>query len=311
MLPRLQQLQGRNRMSATNQWSKIRTNPVCMDLKRAAARTWGTGVGGLRSGYQMMDNFWKYANYKMELQKQQWIHEKDAVPPSLEEMKRTAAEATSQSLTSFNRTPEVIRKTLGTDGLGRVTGAFASFPVDVTRTIANNVYNTGREIFNLDVTLKGGWKPELQSANLNARARSIAALRVAGMIGAYALPAGAMALSKSIWNYDDKDEEAVRNTLPDDRRDNMMVMWKRCKGQSPVSGHGVDEPLFASEFHAAPNDAQGFGRGLVDGIAGMDKAPAISWHPDRCHRTGTQAVAGSRSTIPRILTGGILMLPGG
>jgi hypothetical protein len=241
-------------------------------LKKAGMK----GLGGLRSGYQMMDNFWKYVNFKMELQKQQWIHEKDATPPSLEEMKREAADATNQSLTSFNRTPEVVRRTLGSEGIGRVTGAFASFPVDVSRTLFNNVYNTGREITNRDLSLKG-WKPGLQSANLNARARSIAALRIAGMIGAYAVPAVALGLSKSMWKYDDKDEEAVRNTLPDDRRDNMMVMWKRdAKGNPQYIDLGWMNPYSLQNSMMRQTMRKGVGAGLSVGLQGWTKPqPAL------------------------------------
>jgi len=75
--------------------------------------------GAFKQTYQAADNWWKYFNYRIELAKQQWYHSGDATPPSLAEMERAAAEQVKDTLPSYSRVPEAVRRSLGEEGMFR------------------------------------------------------------------------------------------------------------------------------------------------------------------------------------------------
>lgn len=170
--------------------------------------------------YVAQDNFFKYINYRTELAKQIAFNKGNPTPPSLEEMKQIAAYRVGDILPSRERVAEGVRRSVGSESLlGQFTAPFFTFPMEAGRTVANNVYHAGREMFSP------------QSTPLE---RGFGAWRVAGMLAALGLPWAVSALAKVMNHYSDDDEEALRASLPEwQRNSSFLIMLPRGENGAP------------------------------------------------------------------------------
>jgi hypothetical protein len=170
--------------------------------------------------YIAQDNFWKYINYRTELSKQQWFNKDNPTPPGEEEMKQRAARMVQDTLPNRERVAEWVRRGVGSEStLGQFVGPFFTFPLEAGRTVANNVYHTSRE---------------LVSPHTNAKEKTFATWRVAGMLLTLSAPWLITALSKWMNGYTDDDEEALRASLPEYRKDaSYLIMMPRDENGMP------------------------------------------------------------------------------
>jgi hypothetical protein len=178
-----------------------------------------TGRAG-KNFYMAMDNFWKYINYRTELSKQQWFNANNPTPPSAEEMKQRAARMVQDILPNRERVAEWVRRGVGSESLaGQFVGPFFTFPLEAGRTVVNNAYHTGRELFSPDT---------------NAREKSFAAWRAAGMMLTLSAPVLISIISKLLNGYTDDDEEALRASLPSYRQNaSFLIMMPRNENGVP------------------------------------------------------------------------------
>ena len=169
-------------------------------------------VKGFKNFYIGADNFWKYINYRTELDKQMWFNKGRATPLSLEEMKQNAARMVQDTLPNRERVSEWVKRSVGSQStLGQFTGPFFTFPLESGRTVANNTYHAGREMF---------------SPNSTGRERAFGMWRAAGMIGMVASPVLMSMLSRYLNNYTPADEAALRDSLPDYQKDASLLWMK-------------------------------------------------------------------------------------
>ncbi len=192
-------------------------------LERAARPVTGT-VGKVATGFKNFyigaDNFWKYINYKAELSKQQWFNAGRSTPLSLEEMKQNAARMVQDTLPNRERVSEWVKRSVGSQSLaGQFVGPFFTFPLEAGRTMINNGYHAGREMF---------------SPDSSPRERAFGVWRVAGMLGMISAPMLMSMLSKWMNHYNDDDEAALRASLPDyQKNSSYLVMLPRDENKVP------------------------------------------------------------------------------
>ena len=170
--------------------------------------------------YMAQDNFWKYVNYRTELSKQQWFNANNPTPPNEEEMKQRAARMVQDLLPNRERVSEWVRRGVGSESLaGQFVGPFFTFPLEAGRTVANNAYHTGRELF---------------SPHTNAREKTFAAWRAGGMLLTLSAPVLISMISKWLNGYTDEDEEALRDSLPSYRQNaSFLIMMPRDENGVP------------------------------------------------------------------------------
>ena len=194
------------------QWLQKRATPV------TATARWTGRV--FKNFYIAQDNFWKYVNYRTELSKQQWFNANNPTPPSAEEMKQNAARMVQDILPNRERVAEWVRRGVGSESLaGQFVGPFFTFPLEAGRTVVNNTYHAGREMF---------------SPKSTARERAFAAWRVGGMMLTLSAPVLISWLSKLLNGYTDEDEEALRASLPSYRQNaSYLIMMPRDENGAP------------------------------------------------------------------------------
>ena len=167
--------------------------------------------------YQAADNWWKYFNYRIELAKQQWIHSGDA-GVTLDQMKRNAANMVMDTLPSYSRVPELVRRGLGDESVFKYTGAFFTFQTESARTVARNVTHAWREL----------------AHGKNKKEQSMAVWRLVGMMAMLSLPYALGLAARRRFGYDDEDEEALRNSLPEYQKNaSLLIMLPKDEKGNP------------------------------------------------------------------------------
>ena len=207
--------------------------------------------------YQAADNWWKYFNYRIELAKQQWIHAGDA-SVTLDQMKRNAANMVMDTLPSYSRVSELVRRGLGVESVFKHTGAFFTFQTESARTVSRNVTHVGRELVH----------------GKNWKERSIAVHRTGGMLAMLAMPYLFSSLSKWMYGYDDDDEEALRDSLPEYQKNASLLFMlpKDEKGNPRYADVSWLNPygIFHSAWIAGSRaKREGKGAGAVAGTAAL------------------------------------------
>ena len=212
--------------------------------------------GAFKETYQAADNWWKYFNYQIELAKQQWIHSGDA-SVTLDQMKRNAADMVLDTLPSYSRVPELVRRGLGVESVFKHTGAFFTFQTESARTVAKNVTHVGRELVH-----GKNWKEQL-----------IAGYRTGGMMAMLAMPYLFGSLAKWMFGYDDEDEEALRNSLPEYQKNaSLLIMLPKDEKGNPryvdlswLNPYGL---IHSAGIAASRARREGKGVGAAAGAAG-------------------------------------------
>ena len=160
--------------------------------------------------YTAADNFWRLTNYNVELQRQK------AMNPHLsqEEQEQNAADLTRKLLPTYSNLPDWARGGLSKGG-GIVAPYFA-FQIEALRTYASAIDQAATELGS------SNWKERRSGIN-----------RLAGLLLSTAAPTALGMAAKAMFGYDDDDEEALRNSLPEYQRNNNLIMLPRAEDGSP------------------------------------------------------------------------------
>ena len=258
-------LQTEGKRAAAGQAGKVLAETKPAQMVRGAVGGIGASFKGV---YQGADNFWKYFNYKIELAKQQWIHAGDS-SVTLDQMKRNAANMVQDTLPSYSRVPELVRRGLGEESVLKYTGAFFTFQTESARTVVNNITHVGREAVH-----GKNWKEQ-----------SMAAWRLGGMIAMLSLPYALGLAARRMFGYDDDDERALRNSLPEYQKNaSMLVMLPRDAKGNPgyvdlswLNPYGL---VHSAGIAASRAGHEGKGIGAAVGAAGWNAIqPLITVQP--------------------------------
>ena len=149
--------------------------------------------------YTMADNFWRLANYNVELLRQGWMNP----DLSLEQQEENAAEITRRTLPTYSNIIEGFRESYGK--VSEVAAPYLSFQAEAMRTYASSVHLAWKEI--------SSGKPKEVTSGL---------WRLGGLVAATSLPMVLGIASKAMFGYDDDDEKAIRAGLPEYQRNNML-----------------------------------------------------------------------------------------
>jgi hypothetical protein len=166
--------------------------------------------------YTAADNFWRLANYNVELQRSK------AINPgwSQEQHEERAADLTRKLMPTYSNIPDYARKMYtGLGGLG--VAPYFAFQLEAARTYASAVHQSLWEL--------GSDNPKERRSGTN---------RLMGILASATLPLAATIASKLLSGYDDKDEEAVRNGLPDYQKNNHLIFFPRAELTDPQKKAG-------------------------------------------------------------------------
>ena len=144
----------------------------------------------LQRFYTGVDNFWRLANYNVELLRQKWMNKN----LSLEQQEENAAEATRKTLPTYSNIIEGFRESYGK--VSEVAAPYLSFQAEAMRTYASSVYLAWKEV-------SSGKPKEMLSGSW----------RLAGLAAATSAPLALGIASKAMFGYDDDDEEAIRDSV--------------------------------------------------------------------------------------------------
>lgn len=184
-------------------------------------------VGYLSRAYMAGDDFWKFANWKAEMDKLGWAYSGQAPRDALE---REAAEIVSQQLQTYDRVMPLARK------LSRnpLVGPFATFHLEMPRNLVNIFRRSGTEYMRAKQALAAG------DTAAAARWTAVATQRMAG-VGAALTMFGAYKtyVNKKNGITGDKEEAFRRLALPPYAENSQAVV---------VEVDGDDVTYFDSQF---------------------------------------------------------------
>ena len=160
--------------------------------------------------YTMADNFWRLANYNVELLRQKWMN--PDLP--LEKQEENAAEITRKTLPTYSNISEGFRDMFGP--VSETVAPYFSFQAEAMRTYASSAYLAFKEI-----------------SSDNPKEKLSGAVRLLGLMAATSAPLTLGIASKWMFGYDDDDEKAIRAGLPEYQRNNMLFFLPRGPNKEP------------------------------------------------------------------------------
>lgn len=160
-------------------------------------KSMGEKLSGVRETfegvYSGVDDFWKVYAFDSEYNKLRWANP-DAPQAELEQQ---AADIVRNTVPTYSESPQIVRS-LFKGQVGKFVAPFITFTTEVIRVTYGAAKQTATE---------------LQSSN--PRIKAIGAARLAGLMAIATLPGIIEEASKSMFGYDDDDEEALRSGLPE------------------------------------------------------------------------------------------------
>jgi hypothetical protein len=155
--------------------------------------------------YGGVDNIWKIYAYEKELSRL-----KKAMPAgNIAEMEGMAAHIVRKTLPTYSETSKVVRQAFK-GPLGVMIAPFITFTAEVIRVSGGTLHQIGIEL-----------------KSDNPEIRKIGVKRAFGVVAAVGLMASVTAISKSLFDYDDEDEEAIREALPEWQKNATLIFLRR------------------------------------------------------------------------------------
>ena len=207
--------------------------------KNIASRTGGK----ISQIYQAADDFWKIYSWDSEMAKLRWAYQ-GTVPES--QIEEEAAKTVIRTTPTYSEAWAASK--FFTSGPGKYLAPFIMFKLEMLRS----TIGIGRQ----------AWE-ELHSPN--ARVKALGGLRAGSLgIATLAVPTMLGMVTKWLFGYDDKDEDALRRALPDYQRENMLAFGPKMDGKPSFIDVGFMNPYstmitpFTAAFRAGrehPDDA--------------------------------------------------------
>jgi hypothetical protein len=213
--------------------------------------------------YQMADNFWRLANFNVELARSR------AINPSWsqEQHEERAAEMTRKMMPTYSNIPDFMRK--GNALVKQGIAPYFAFQMESARTYAS--------------ALDQMWS-EIRSSN--PREKLSGANRLLGILASTSAPFALAMAAKALFGYDDDEEEAVRAGLPEYQRNNNIMMLPRAEltEEQKKAGQTKGDPRYVDLNSMNPyswwSTVATAGRREGLGVAGSALAkPVISLQP--------------------------------
>ena len=168
---------------------------------------WTEGKRKTSQIYQEADDFWKIYAWDAEMNKLRWAYQGTVSEAQIEEEAAKIVRRTTPTYSEAWQASQFYSK-----GPGRYLAPFIMFKMEMLRS----TIEIGRQAVE-----------EMQSPN--GRVKAIGAWRLGHLGLALSTPLLVGWLTKWLFGWDDKEEEALRRSLPDYQKDNMLFFGSKTK----------------------------------------------------------------------------------
>ena len=156
-----------------------------------------------QKAYSGVDNVWKIYSYEAELAKLKWAYENDPNAPSEAELEKQAADIVRATMPTFSEAWSLMR---AAGPVKKYIAPFIMFKTEVMRVTVGSTLQAYKEV-----------------RSSNGRMQALGYLRFGGLMAAGSMPFIVSWVTRAIFHYDEDDEDAIRESLPDYQKNAMLV----------------------------------------------------------------------------------------